>query len=122
MRSRKVHACSEYVINSYEGVQEELEQETYYSQNCVDEAEFEKKWNPETLEGEGAVNVNPSTIEKLPEEEKKIWIDAMNQELESLRLREVYTEVTEGALPKSFKSEMKRLPSNMVTVKKPTHD
>ena len=122
VRAKKAHACSEYVINSYKGSQEELEHEAHYSQNCVDETEFEKKWNPETLEGEGAVNVNPSTIEKLPEGEKKIWIDAMSQELDSLCMREVYTEVNEESLPRNFRGKLTRLPSKMVTVKKPTHD
>ena len=51
VRTVQAHACSEYVINSHEGIQEELMQETHYSQEYVDEEEFEKNGILKYLKG-----------------------------------------------------------------------
>ena len=70
------------------------------------------------LEGDGAVPVSPQEIERMPEAEKIKWIDAMKEELNSLKRRDVYGEVTNQDLHQRYWSKgirTKQVPGRMLT-------
>ena len=79
----------------------------------------------ERLEGEGTSEVKPSDIETMTGTEREIWVSAMKDELESMRKRDVFVEVTNAQLASTYWPKgvnTKQLPSKLVTVKKPLHD
>ena len=111
-----------YFVSPWESIQEEMimEEESRTAPTDPNVVTDITSDDATRLEGDGAVPVSPQEIERMTTEERKKWIDAMIEELESLKRREVYEEVTNQDLQRRYWSQGKRtkmVPGRLLTVK-----
>ena len=77
------------------------------------------------VEEKGVEAITSGMIQKMGEEDKKLWIEAMQKELDALKGRKVYEtlsphQVSEKYWSKNIKTKV--MPGTLVTVKKSLHD